>query len=287
LAGKTGFLNELKSNICTFGLMKGLASIFRKIYAGWCVIWFILPFLVMYPFFWVFTKKPAWYAHAHSLNRFWSFLQLRMYGLPLEVIRQSALSKSKAYIYAPNHSSYIDIPLMLNTVPGFLNFVGKSSLCKVPLWGKIYQKLYISVDRHSAISRAKSYIQSARALDKGRSVVIFPEGTIAENAGQEMLPFKDGPFKLAIEKQVPIVPVSMPYNHIFLPDVDGKFIVRWHPLKITFFEPISTVGYTQADLETLKNRVYNLIQADLRQHNQYEHRYTDHPQISPLSPSGV
>lgn len=267
--------------------MNRLGNILRKIYAGWCVIWFIVPFLLMYPLFLLFTYRPAWYKYAHTLNRIWSFWQLRMYGLPLEIVRQAPLNRHTPYIYAPNHSSYIDIPLLLNAVPGYLNFVGKSSLGKVPLWGKIYLKLYISVDRHSAVSRARSYIQSGRAIDKGQSVVIFPEGTIAENAGHEMLPFKDGSFKLAIEKQVPLVPVSMPYNHIFLPDVEGKFIVRWHPLKITFFAPIPTTGLTQADLETLKNRVYAIIQADLSLHNHYEHRYTNHPQISPLSPSGV
>ena len=267
--------------------MKGLVTIVRKLYAGWCVIWFILPFLLLYPFFLILLRQPRWYQHAHALNRFWAFWQLCMYGLPLKVVRQAPGAGPGPYVYAPNHSSYIDIPLLLRTVPGYLNFVGKSSLGKVPLWGEIFRKLYISVDRESAISRAKSYIQSGRALAKGQSVVIFPEGTIAENAGYGMLPFKDGPFKLAIEKQVPIVPVSMPYNHIFLPDADGKFIVRWHPLKITFFAPIPTVGLTLADLETLKNQVYTLIQADLSLHNHYEHRYTNDQEISALSPSGI
>ncbi len=267
--------------------MKLLVKILRGIYAGWCVIWFVLPFFLFYPLFSVFIRRSRWYPYAHALNRFWSFVQLRFYGLPLRIIGATSYHKSTPCIYTPNHSSYIDIPLLLNTVPGYLNFVGKSSLAKIPLWGAIYQKLYISVDRQSAISRAKSYIQSGRTLDQGRSVVIFPEGTISENAGYDMLPFKDGPFKLAIQKQVPIVPVSMPYNHIFLPDVDGKFIVKWHPLKITFFEPISTKGLTLADLEDLKSKVFKIIQADLRLHNHYEHRYTNDPEISALSPSGI
>lgn len=267
--------------------MKLEGNILHKVYVIWCIIWFIIPFVLMYPLFLVFKQKPGWYKYAHSLNRFWSFWQLRMYGLPLQVIHKAPLPKDTPYIYTPNHSSYIDIPLLLNSVPGYLNFVGKRSLAKVPLWGPIYQKLYISVDRNSAISRAKSYIQSGRTLDEGRSVVIFPEGTIAETAGIEMLPFKDGPFKLAIEKQIPIVPVSMPYNHIFLPDVEGKLIVHWHPLKITFFPPIPTTGLTLADLSDLKNQVFTIIQTDLSVHNHYEHRYTNDTEISPLSPSGI
>ncbi|MDQ3291649.1 MAG: 1-acyl-sn-glycerol-3-phosphate acyltransferase [Bacteroidota bacterium] len=267
--------------------MKLLVKILRKIYAGWCVFSFLLPFFLLYPLFVVLVQEPRWYRYAHGLNRFWSYVQLRLYGLPLQITRKALVDKNTPYIYTPNHSSYIDIPLLLNSVPGYLNFVGKKSLAKVPLWGPIYNKLYISVDRNSAVSRAKSYIQSGRTLDQGRSVVIFPEGTIAENAGYDMLPFKDGPFKLAIEKKIPIVPVSMPYNHIFLPDVDGKFIVRWHPLKITFFEPIPTADLTLADLENLKNKVFKIIQADLSLHNHYEHRYTNDPEISTFSPSGI
>ena len=266
--------------------MKLLTAIFRKIYATWCVISFVLPFICFYPFYLIFTSRPVWYKYAHGLNRLWAGLQLRLYALPVTVERRGKLDHKTRYIFTPNHSSYIDIPMMLNAIPGFLNFVGKSSLAKVPLWGPIYQKLYITVDRRNPVSSARSYIRSKNTLMQGRSLVIFPEGTISEKAGTEMLPFKDGPFKLAIETQTPIVPVSMPFNHIFLPDVDGKFIVRWHPLKMILHEPIYTTGLTLEDIPALKNKVYHLIQTEFINH-QHEHRYTNHSQISPLSPFGV
>ena len=266
--------------------MKLLTAIFRKIYATWCVISFILPFICFYPFYLIFTSRLAWYKYAHGLNRLWASLQLRLYALPVTVEQRGKLNPNSRYIFTPNHSSYIDIPMLLNAIPGFLNFVGKSSLAKVPLWGPIYQKLYITVDRRNPVSSARSYIRSKNTLLQGRDLVIFPEGTISETAGIEMLPFKDGPFKLAIETQTPIVPVSMPFNHIFLPDVDGKLIVRWHPLKMILHEPISTVGLTLEDIPQLKNRVYTIIQTEFLNHK-HEHRYTNHSQISPLSPSGV
>lgn len=267
--------------------MKLLTSLYRKIYATWCVIWFVLPFIVFFPFFKIFTSRPNWYKYAHRLNRIWSGFQLHMYGLPITIERRGDLDPATRYIFTPNHSSYIDIPFMIYAVPGFLNFVGKSALAKVPLWGPIYNKLYISVDRRNPISSAKSYIKSKKTITKeGRNLVIFPEGTISEKAGVEMLPFKDGPFRLAIETQTPIVPVTMPFNHMFLPDVAGKFIVRWHPLKLILHNPIPTEGLTLEDIPFLKNKVYHIIQAEFKQH-QHEHRYTNHPEVSPLSPSGV
>ncbi len=266
--------------------MKLLISIFRKIYAAWCVVSFIVPFLVFYPFYFIFISRPAWYKYAHQLNRAWSSIQLRLYGLPVTIERRGQLQAGNQYIFTPNHSSYIDIPMLLLGIPGFLNFVGKESLTKVPLWGAIFKKLYISVDRRNPVSSARSYIRSKQTLADGRSVVIFPEGSISENAGTEMLPFKDGPFKLAIETQTPLVPVSMPFNHIFLPDVDGKFIVRWHPLKMIVHEPISTQGLTVQDIPSLKNKVYSIILTEFINH-QHEHRYTNHSQTSPLSPSGI
>ncbi len=264
--------------------MKVLKYLSHRIYTTWCVTWFVLPFVVTYPFQAVLLRKEKWYRHVHNINRFWSSSSLRMFLAPLRVEWRMRFDRNKQYIFTPNHSSYLDIPLLLHTIPGFLNFVGKSSLTKVPLWGKVYQKLYISVDRKSAMSSAKSYIQSVRSIEAGRDLVIFPEGTIPKTAGEKLLEFKDGPFKLAIEKQLPVVPVTMPYNQHFLPDLDGKLKVRWHPLKIVIHEPIETKGMTLQDLPALKEKVFHIIQTEISKHiHTHVNRYSDYQKISTLS----
>ncbi|WP_240676230.1 lysophospholipid acyltransferase family protein [Botryobacter ruber] len=269
--------------------MKAIKYLSHRIYTTWCVTWFVMPFVVTYPLQLFFIRKKEWYRYVHSINRFWSSSALRMFLAPLKVEWRMQFSKEEQYIFTPNHSSYLDIPLVLHTIPGYLNFVGKSSLCKVPLWGKVYEKLYISVDRKSAVSSAKSYIKSVKSLEEGRNLVIFPEGTIPPTAGEQLLAFKDGPFKLAIEKQLPVVPVTMPYNHRFLPDVDGKFIVRWHPLKIVVHEPIPTAGMTLQDLPLLKEKVYHIIQQEITKHNSktYVNGYSDYTENSTLSKAGI
>lgn len=268
--------------------MKALKYLFHRVYTTWCVTWFVVPFVATYPFQAFLVRRQEWYKHVHNINRLWSHIFLRMFLAPLHVEWRMKFDPKQRYIYTPNHSSYLDIPMMLRAIPGFLNFVGKSSLAKVPLWGKVYGKLYICVDRKSAVSSAKSYINSVRSLDAGRSLVIFPEGTIPPTAGHQILEFKDGPFKLAIEKQLPVVPVTMPYNQFFMPDLDGKLKIRWHPLKMIVHEPIETAGMTMAELPALKEKVYQIIQQELTKHNYKDvNRYSNYQEISTLSQAGV
>jgi len=265
--------------------MKAWKAIVKKVYAIWCTTWFVIPFLMMYPLFRLFTSRPAWYKHGHTLNRIWSKFQLRMYLMPIKRTGLEHLQPDQAYVFAPNHSSFIDIPMVMAAVPGFLNFVGKKSLAKVPVWGPIYEKLYITVDRKSAVSSAKAYISSKQSIDAGRNVVIFPEGSISPEAGKNLLPFKDGPFKLAIEKQVPVVPISMPYNHYFLPDVKGRrLVIRYHPMEMTIHPPIPTQGLTMQDLEYLKEKTFTIIQTALDAKN-HEHKHRNHPSVGALSPA--
>jgi 1-acyl-sn-glycerol-3-phosphate acyltransferase len=85
-----------------------------------------------------------------------------------------------------------------------------------------------------------------------------------------MARFKDGAFRASIEKQIPIVPVTIPYNWIILPP--DQFLLRWRPLKVIFHEPVYPSGYTLADIEQLKSRVRNIIDSELQQHLAYENR---------------
>lgn len=268
--------------------MRALKFIGQRIYATWCIFWFVAPFVATYPLQAILVRKQKWYRHVHTINRLWSVIFLRMFLAPLIVEWRMQFDPKQRYVFTPNHSSYLDIPMLLRIVPGFLNFVGKSALCKVPLWGKVYEKLYITVDRKSAISSAKSYIQSVRTLEHGRNLVIFPEGTISPTAGEQLLAFKDGPFKLAIEKQVAVVPVTMPFNQKFLPDLGSKLKIRWHPLKVVIHEPIETKGMTLADLPALKERVHHIIQTEITKHTlSHVNRYSDHQEVSTLSAAGV
>lgn len=240
-----------------------LRYIGHRLYTTWATFWFVTPFVLMYPLQVWLSHRPQYHRYLHALNRGWSRLFIFLWGVPVETIWQQPLPPDQPCVYVANHSSYIDIPLLFSTLPGWLNIMGKSSLAKVPLWGPIFGRAYITVDRESAVSRGRAMVQARRVLEAGRSVVIFPEGRIGQHPGRQLDEFKDGAFQLAIAAGVPIVPITMPLNHRFMPDVAG-LRVRYSPLAIILHAPIITTGLTAADAPILRQRTRDLIASALR-----------------------
>ena len=234
----------------------------RRLYTTWCTFWFVLPFVVTYPLQWLLARQPRWHPYLHIVNRWWSASAIWMWGMPVTVVRKNPLPAGQPCVYVSNHSSYIDIPFLFKALPGFLNIIGKSSLAKTPLWGPIFGRAYITVDRNSAVSRGRSMVVAKQNLAAGRSVIIFPEGSISKQPAEVMLPFKDGAFQLAIAAGVPLVPISMPLNHRFMPDVAGTLRIRYTPLRMVVHAPIPTTGLTPADVPALKQRAYELITSE-------------------------
>jgi 1-acyl-sn-glycerol-3-phosphate acyltransferase len=189
-----------------------------------------------------------------------------MIFLPNKVECRSKLDQEKQYIFCPNHTSYLDIASMgfnpINAV-----FVGKNDMERIPLFGFMYRKLHITVDRSKLKSRMNTIVQSMKAVDDGKSLIIFPEGGIYADNPPHMTPFKDGAFRTAIEKQIPVVPVTIPFNWIILPD--KPLLLHWGLMKIIFHEPIETTGYTLENVNELKDLVFEIINKELKAH---EHR---------------
>jgi 1-acyl-sn-glycerol-3-phosphate acyltransferase len=238
-------------------------TIGHRLYTIWCVSWFLIPFLVTWPLQLLLSSFRAGRPWLHGINRLWSKFQLRMYLAPIEVRGEPHPGGIGPVIFCANHSSYIDIPVLFNAIPGFTNIIGKAALGRVPLWGRIFRSTYLTVDRRSAVSRGRSVVDSARSLLAGRDLIIFPEGSIGPHPGQHLLPFKDGAFRLAIEQQVPIVPVTMPYNHRFFPDLGGRLRLRRHRFLTIFHPPIFTTGMTLADVPLLRAQVREIIESAL------------------------
>jgi 1-acyl-sn-glycerol-3-phosphate acyltransferase len=180
-------------------------------------------------------------------------------GIPFKVEYKTKLDASKVYIFCPNHFSYLDIPAMglnkHNTI-----FVGKD-MEKVPVFGYMYTKLHITVDRTKLKSRYSSMIKTLGALDEGKSLVIFPEGGIVTEKDPVMGQFKDGAFRASIEKQISIVPVTIVYNWIILPP--DEFLLRWKPLKVVFHEPINPKEYSLENISEYKEKVKSIIASEL------------------------
>ncbi|MCB0765395.1 MAG: 1-acyl-sn-glycerol-3-phosphate acyltransferase, partial [Flavobacteriales bacterium] len=182
-------------------LFKWIFLPFRWVYKIWFAFVFFFSLVLLYIPFRVLLFRPRRYEKAFRLKRAWAgFLQYAC-GTPVRIERRGALPPPP-YVICCNHSSYLDIIQMYNVVPEYFLFIGKYELLRWPLFNIFFKGMNIAVNRGSHVEAAKAFRRAASAIDRGTSIALFPEGTIPAFTPR-LKPFKDGAFKMAIEKQVP------------------------------------------------------------------------------------
>lgn len=223
---------------------------------------FSLIFLVLYPFFWVLLRHPRGYRAANRLRQFWARLLFLLTGIIPVIRMQRPLDRRRNYIFCSNHFSYLDIPTAALVAGPSWRFLAKSELNNIPLLNIFFRTVDISVDRDNAWESFQSYREGLKSIEAGMNLVVFPEGRISPVAPR-LVPFKNGPFRLAIEKQIPVVPLTMLDNWRLL-HVDG-FRIHGRPgrIRVIVHEPIETAGMTLADVGRLRQMVYERIAGDL------------------------
>ena len=243
-----------------------MIKILRYAWAVYFLICFILFFLLFYPFFLFLLAKESRYPRAHKLRRIWGRILMLISGLRPSTTYEEELNRSKTYIFTPNHFSYLDILSANVQMPFYFNFMAKSELGKIPLFKVFFNTIDIPVER-STLSGAKKALQGARdRLSKGVSLVNFPEGGIGTSV-PKMAKYKMGAFKLAIEQQVDIVPITIIDNWKRMPSgglegggTPGKMRMHVH-------RPIPTSNLKDGDEELLAQKVYRIIEEKFNQMN--------------------
>ncbi|MCB0483589.1 MAG: 1-acyl-sn-glycerol-3-phosphate acyltransferase [Flavobacteriales bacterium] len=165
------------------------------------------------------------------------------------------------YIITPNHTSYLDILISVVVFPHDFAFMGKAELVNWPFIGPFFKHgIYIPVNRSSLSDSHRAFVKAGIELDKGRCIVIFPEATIPKHVPR-LRSFKNGAFKLAIEKHLPIVPVTFADNYRRLQN--GGFLkapASPGRVKVVIHPPEDTHLLGETDIETLKERVKSQIE---------------------------
>jgi 1-acyl-sn-glycerol-3-phosphate acyltransferase len=191
------------------------------------------------------------------VGRVWGQLVVRTLGIRVLVEGQSNAGSAVA-VFAANHSSALDIPLLFGWLPTPFRFVYKRSLARIPLLGwSLPLNGHVSVDRGNAI-RARRSLDTARLrLAEGVSVVAFPEGT--RSADEALRRFKRGPFILAIDAQTPVVPVSL----VGVRRLVGSGLKGFRPgtVRLAVHPPITTLGRSSEDAATLAEKARQVIEA--------------------------
>lgn len=166
------------------------------------------------------------------------------------------IDKNRSYIFVINHTSFMDAPAIAMSTPIQLRALGKKELSKVPVFGFITSRVAVWVDRSNPESRKKSLEKLVKTLDKGISILVAPEGT-RNDSDQPLLPFFNGPFRLAIETGVPILPLVIHDAKKLMPK--GQLGVTPGTVHSYFLPPIETNKMGPEDLPALKERVFELM----------------------------
>jgi len=177
-------------------------------------------------------------------------------GFSLEVEFEEDLDPSKPYIICPNHVSYIDIPVTFAVMPGVFVFIGKKSLSKIPLFGWVYKKTMILVDRSNNRSSYNAYKHASNRIANGIGIAIYPEGGIP-SFETKLNRFKSGAFRMAIEQGVDLVPVTFADNKKRFPC--GHLGGKPGKLRVYVHKPIVAGTYNLESLQEFKSDVHAII----------------------------
>lgn len=234
------------------------------IFSVYSLLMFIAGLLIVFPFV---VVASFWGKHKggniiYILCKAWARIGLILWGISHRNIYEQPIDTSKQYVFVFNHISYMDIPILLVALRKInIRVLGKAEMKKIPIFGFVYKNAAVTVERDNAIDRAKSVTVLKSVIKKGISIVLSPEGTF-NMTHRPLKNFYDGAFKIAIETQTPIKPI------LFLDTYDRMryetiFSVNPGKSRAVFLDEVSVEGLTLADVSTLRDKVYQIMEQKL------------------------
>lgn len=176
---------------------------------------------------------------------------------PVTVTGLEKIATSKPHVYAVNHASAIDIPVIYVHLPFQFRIAFKKELLSYPVVGwQLRRSGQICIDQQNPANSIAAIRSALKGLKAGMPLVIFPEG--GRTPDGEIKPFLPGAFFLAIKAQVDIVPVALVGTFELLPM--DTYHIKCRPLEMRVGEPISTAGLTTRDLEALSATVQQAVE---------------------------
>lgn len=229
-------------------------KILVKLYTLWVLIVFTVFMLVLLPGIlipFLLGRRFSWIGYFFLWLWSWIFSMLTF--IRYDLAGRENIQPNTSYIYVSNHTSFLDIPGIRLLIPGEFRPIAKKELLKIPVFGIIVKAATVVVDRANAQSRKQSMDKLREILKGGISILVFAEGT--QNRTQEILqPFKDGAFRIAIDSQLPIVPLVVVGAGPLLPP--GTLTIKPGKIKVIAGKPIHVEGMTNDEVQTLKQKVF-------------------------------
>ena len=231
----------------------------------WLEFWFYflagIQVIIYFPFLVLILLLPNAYSKLFWVARnMWARVVLHGSGYYVKVENKEKLKTDTNCLIIANHSSHMDVFLMLITCKKPFVFVGKKELYSIPFFGYIYKRAAIMVDRSDSKSRLEVYGRANEMLEKGYNVCVFPETNYLDDT-IILADFKRGAFKIAIENNLPIIPLVF---------YDLKLKHPWYPkfgslgkLRVKVLDKINVENLTEEDIPSLTIKAYNKIKHEL------------------------
>lgn len=238
--------------------IKNILGALFTIYAG---IIFISSMLMFIPAMWAirFIKEPKRTSFFIYLCRMWMAIFFPLSFIKTTILGREHFKKGKNYIIACNHNSLVDILLSSPGIPGANKTIAKIELSRIPLFGLIYKRGSILIDRKSDASKKESYLKMKEVLAQGMHMCIYPEGT-RNNTNKPLKSFHDGAFRLAFDTGKSIIPAIIKGSKDILPH--NKTFYFWPgKMELKFLAPVSPAGF--ADYVTMKEHVFEVMKNEL------------------------
>jgi len=198
---------------------------------------------------------------SHRVVSFWSGLLLRLYGMPVTVTGLERLDLTRPRLYAANHLSALDIPLLYRFLPFQFRIIAHRLVFRVPLVGwHLRATGQLMIDPESVSLSRQAIREAVRTLERGMPLVIFPEGERSPTG--KMQPFRRGAFYVAVKAQVDVVPIAILGTFEAFPR--GSAHMRPGPLQLVIGETIPIASYTSHDLDALAERTQAAVKELLR-----------------------
>lgn len=234
-----------------------MKNIFYRIAALWTVLVFSLSLLVeaFLLFITGWLKEPKKTEVFRRISIVWIRVFLFLVGCRLKVVGKENFEKGKVYVVTSNHNSFLDVPVLTPFVPGPNKTIAKIEMSRIPIFGLVYKRGSILVDRKDKESRKKSFLQMIQVIQKGMHMCIYPEGT-RNKTSQPLKEFHDGAFRLAMDTQKDIIPTLIFNTKKILP-ADKGFWFKPGKIELHFLEPIRVQNYDSH--EELKLSVHKIM----------------------------
>ncbi|TMI80923.1 MAG: 1-acyl-sn-glycerol-3-phosphate acyltransferase [Bacteroidetes bacterium] len=231
-------------------------NILGRIFAFWALIVFASTMLIVFLPFWIIGlwKEPRRSYLVHTIYRTWMIVFFFFTGIRLRIKGRENYEPGENYVVVFNHNSMMDVPVSVPFTPGANKTIAKIEMARIPVFGMVYKRGSVLVDRKNEESRKASYIKMREVLNMGLHMCIYPEGT-RNKTNEPLQRFHSGAFRLSADSGKSILPAVIFNTMTVLP---RKFFYFWPArIELHYLKPVSPSQFSSA--EALKDEVFNVM----------------------------